>query len=187
MPVESPPCLLVMKGFPATGKSALAQELARRLHWPLVDKDDIKDVILPCPDGNALAYDVMWAIAARQVHLGLSVIVDSPLTYPRAFAAALDLAERAPARLLVVETRLAQDVWQQRLAERNPRASAHKIAGWQAMQELLAAYDGCWRYPIPPARHLPLDSSLPIPVLVERVLARLAQPDDAKTLEAIYD
>ncbi len=187
MPVDPLPCLLVMKGFPATGKSALAQALALRLHWPLVDKDDIKDVILPCPDGNALAYDVMWAIAARQLQLGLSVIVDSPLTYPQAFAAALDLAERAPARLLVVETRLAQDIWQQRLAKRDARASAHKIAGWRAMQELLVTYNDCWRYPIPPASHLPLDSSLPISVLVERVLAHLAQIADVRTSKAIYD
>ena len=53
MPDESPAVWLVlMKGFPATGKSELAYALARRLRWPLVDKDDIKDVILSCPDSN---------------------------------------------------------------------------------------------------------------------------------------
>ncbi len=171
--------LILMKGFPATGKSELAHALARRLRWPLVDKDDIKDVILPYPDSNKLSYEVMWNVTGRQLQLGVSVIVDSPLTYPQAFATATALAERYGAQLLVVETQLEERLWRQRLAERDANASTHKIASWQDMQKMLAAYDGCWRYPIPATIHMPVDASLPVTELAERVLARLThrQPD----------
>ncbi len=178
MPDESPAVWLVlMKGFPATGKSELAYALARRLRWPLVDKDDIKDVILSCPDSNRLSYEAMWNVAGRQLRLGVSVIVDSPLTYPVAFTTATALAERYGARVLVVETQLEERLWQQRLEERDASASTHKIASWQDMQNMLAAYDGCWRYPIPDAMHMPVDASLPVTELMERVLSRLGHPE----------
>ena len=50
------PWLIAMKGHPATGKSAVAHALAQRLHIPLLDKDDVKDVILDLPGANDLAY-----------------------------------------------------------------------------------------------------------------------------------
>jgi predicted kinase len=37
--------LLLIKGLPGTGKSALALALARRLKWPLIDKDDARDAL----------------------------------------------------------------------------------------------------------------------------------------------
>lgn len=172
MPAKPPrPCLLLMKGFPATGKSQLAHALAQRLHWPLVDKDDIKDVILPFPDSNALSYAIMWNVAGRQLQLGLSVIVDSPLTYPDQFGAASAMADRYGAAVLVVETQLPESVWKQRLADRDPSLSQHKIAGWEAMRQMLASYEGCWRYPIPDGMHFPADTTQPVQVLVDQVVA----------------
>jgi predicted kinase len=48
--------LLLLKGHPATGKSALARRLAAILHWPVVDKDDARDCLeaslLPVPSSN---------------------------------------------------------------------------------------------------------------------------------------
>jgi hypothetical protein len=60
---SSVPWLFAMKGHPATGKSAVAHALAQRLHIPLIDKDDIKDVVLGLPNANDLAYAAMWQIA----------------------------------------------------------------------------------------------------------------------------
>lgn len=168
------PCLLLMKGFPATGKSQLAHALSRRLHWPLVDKDDIKDVILPLPDSNALSYAIMWNVTGRQLQLGVSVIVDSPLTYPDQFETAAALADRCSAALLVVETQLPEAIWKQRLEDRDPSLSQHKIAGWKAMQQMLASYNGCWRYPIPNNLYLLVDTTEPVQVLVDQVISRLS-------------
>lgn len=167
--------LIAMKGHPATGKSAVAQALAQRLRIPLIDKDDVKDVVLDLPDANVLAYAAMWRIVATQLALGLSVIAVSPLSYPEGYDRAREIARRYAAGLLVVETVLPEGEWRRRLDARSPSDSAHKIRGWEAMQALLRQYNGCWQYPIAPEHHLVLDTSAPTAVTVERILARLAE------------
>ncbi|HHY58760.1 MAG TPA: ATP-binding protein [Chloroflexi bacterium] len=169
------PWLIAMKGHPATGKSVVAQALAQRLRIPLIDKDDIKDVVLGLPNANDLAYAAMWQIAATQLALGLSVIAVSPLSYPVGYARACEIAQRHAARLLVVETVLPEAEWRRRLDARDPADSAHKIRGWEAMQAMLRQYAGCWQYPIAPEHHLVVDTSAPTAAAVEQVLARLGQ------------
>lgn len=166
--------LLLLKGHPCSGKSTLARALARRLAWPLLDKDDIKDHIAALPDGNILAYTILWAVVRRQLAQNLSVIVDSPLSYPIGYDTGRRLAAEATARLLVVELTLDEATWRARLEQRARTETGHKIAGWPAMQTLLHQYAGCWQYPILPQHHLPLASSLPVDQLCAAVLARLA-------------
>jgi predicted kinase len=162
-------CLIALKGHPATGKSTLARALAGRLGWPLIDKDDVKDHTLGLPGGNELAYAILWQIVATQLGLGLSVIADTPLSYPIGYATAQRLAKQSNARLLIVETRLDEAEWRRRLEARPPGESAHKIRGWAAMQAQLRAYAGCWRYAIDPAHHLVVDTGQPLEAAIQQV------------------
>ena len=77
------------------------------------------------------------------------------------------------AHLLVVETQLEEEEWKRRLNARRPGYSTHKISGWEAMQEMLRKYDGCWQYPIEPGQHVVLDTTLPLKVLVNQVVQRM--------------
>ena len=94
------PALLLLKGHPGTGKSSLAEGLARLLHWPLVDKDDARDCFegeaglrsVPQSVLNTLAYRVMFRTAARQLKVGNSVVVDCPLSRKSLYADAQTLA-----------------------------------------------------------------------------------------------
>jgi predicted kinase len=161
--------LIAMKGHPATGKSTLAHALARTFGWPLIDKDDVKDHTLHLPEGNQLAYTIMWQIVERQLALGVSVIVDSPLSYPVGYTTACGLAERYGARLLVAETYLDEALWHARLDARPAEESTHKIRGWLAMQMQLQAYNDCWRYPIQPEHHLLVNTEQPLAENLARV------------------
>lgn len=167
--------LIAMKGHPATGKSAVARRLAQRLRIALIDKDDIKDHILAMPDANNLSYKMMWQLVRTQLALGLSAIAVSPLSYESGYLHARDLCASSTARLLVVETVLAEDEWRRRLEGRQPGYSTHKISGWDAMQEMLRQYNGCWQYSIATEHHLVVDTSEPVERSVQRVLARVTQ------------
>lgn len=166
--------LLLLKGHPATGKSALARGLARRLAWPLLDKDDVKDWTLNLPRGNELAYDITWQIARTQLSLGVSAVVDTPLSYPVGYTTGLALAQTFNARLFVIETKLDENIWRGRLEERARRGGeTHRISGWEAMQELLRRYNGCWNYPIDPAHHIVVDTARPTEECIQAVLRRI--------------
>ncbi len=53
------PKVILFKGHPGSGKSAIARELSTWLHWPIVDKDDVRDC-LPAGIG-VLAYPQVGA------------------------------------------------------------------------------------------------------------------------------
>lgn len=165
--------LIAMKGHPATGKSAVARRLAYRLHMPLIDKDDIKDHVLGLDGANDIAYRAMWQIVETQLSLRIGVIAVSPLSYPEGYARACEIAAKFRAKLLVVETVLEEDEWRRRLDARTPGYSTHKISGWDAMQEMLRQYDGCWQYPIAAEHHLVLDASQSIEASARTVIERL--------------
>jgi len=87
--------LVVLKGLPGSGKSTIGRVLSKQLRWPLIDKDDARDLFEnQTPRTGGLAYDIMFNIARRQLLQELSVICDSPLTghmgYERAQAIAAE-------------------------------------------------------------------------------------------------
>ena len=177
MPVQaSSQTLLLLKGHPATGKSTLANALARRLAWPLIDKDDIKDYIYQQENSGYISGEIMWRIVRHQLELGLNVIVDSTLAYPSLYEVGRQLAEEHNAHLLVVETQVLQAEWQARLDNRRNEPATHRTTGWEAMQQLLTFYNDSWRYAIAPHHHLIVDTSQPTETTVRIVLNRLAQP-----------
>ena len=77
--------LIVFSGLPGTGKSALAEEVGRRLQIPVFAKDWIEATLLLCelsaknpdrPLGSA-AYELLTMLAERELRLGQSAILDS--------------------------------------------------------------------------------------------------------------
>ncbi len=170
---------LLMKGPPGSGKSTLARALSRRLGWPLVDKDDVRDLL---DDSNpGLAYDIMFSLGRRQLLQGLSVICDSPLGYRRSYERAVRIAQETRARLAVVECVCPdEEVWRRRIEARQALSlPAHHTTDWVGVQAYhqRTAEDGGYSIAHP---HLVLDTSRPVSELCGHVLRWLEQPGSAQ-------
>lgn len=169
--------LLALMGPPGSGKSTLARALSCALGWPLIDKDDVRD-ILPdtTPLAGGLAYDIMFNVARRQLLQGLSVICDSPFAYRRCCERAMEIAQEAGTSLAVVECHCADETaWRQRVEARQTLAlPRHHTTDWtavQAFQQRTAADKG---YTITHP-YLVVDTRTPVPVLCDSVAVWLGQ------------
>jgi predicted kinase len=162
-------------GPPGSGKSTLGRALSRHLGWPLVDKDDVRDLLDDAvPQAGGLAYAIMFNVARRQLVQGLSVICDSPFAYRRCYERAQEIVQEAQAALAIVECRCSDEaVWRRRVEARQALAlPAHHTTDWaavQAFQQRTAADAG---YPINHP-HLVVDTLTPLPELCTQVVAWL--------------
>lgn len=122
------PTLLMMAGLPGAGKSTIALEISKTLHWPIVDKDTLKSAALnaavPEEIAGKLSYDLMFDIANDiLVRQQLSVILDSPAGYQVVMRRAQAMAGLANATLKVTLCLADRSIRSRRLTERVPRPS----------------------------------------------------------------
>ena len=123
-----------MMGPPGSGKSTLARALGRQLGWPLIDKDDIRD--LEATPQPGLSYNVMLNIGRRQLLQGLSVICDSPLGYRRTYETAARIATETGANLAIVECQCPDEgIWRERIETRQRlNLPTHHTITWAAVE-----------------------------------------------------
>ncbi|GJN10237.1 hypothetical protein PR202_ga28315 [Eleusine coracana subsp. coracana] len=171
-PGPAPAVVVAMKGHPGSGKSTAARAIAAALRCPLLDKDDVRDCTLPLEGAvaarmlNELSYAVLWRVVERQVRLGLSVVVDSPLSR----RAHLDALTCLPAALVViVECRAVdEEEWRRRLEERGASVvngggggGWHKPKTWGELQKLVEGYQGCTDYDVGDVARIVVDTTDP--------------------------
>ncbi|KAF8732230.1 hypothetical protein HU200_016206 [Digitaria exilis] len=161
-----------MKGHPGSGKSTAARAIAAALRCPLLDKDDVRDCTLGLETVAAsgvlsdLSYAVLWRVAERQVQLGLSVVIDSPLSR----RAHLDALTRLPGALVVIVECHPGDKeeWRRRLEKRGAAVANggsgdgwHKPKTWEELQRLVEGYQGCTDYEIGDVPRIVVDTTDP--------------------------
>jgi predicted kinase len=173
------PLLIALKGHPGSGKSSIAYELGLRLRIPVIDKDDIKDVLVGYADPGGLAYVTMFRIARRQLLIGLSVICDSPLSEDQGYATAQRLAHEMGATLLLIECVCSShSLWRQRIEQRAALGQpTHEIASWSDLERHLARRGESSRYGID-VPYLVVDTVRPREEVIAEILAWLAQYND---------
>jgi predicted kinase len=82
MPRSRADVLVVLSGLPGTGKSAIAEGIARELSCPVLSVDPVESALLRAgveaaqPTGLA-AYAVVHDLADAQLRLGLATLVDA--------------------------------------------------------------------------------------------------------------
>lgn len=131
--------LIVMRGYPGTGKSTIARAIARALHAPLIDRDVIRqigvDILGDLPDIGRFAYELMFALSRKQLELGLSVVLDTPLTYHTTYEQARNLAQSFDIPMLVVHCQCPADLQKRRLEGRKGTVSQFQITSWEEWEQ----------------------------------------------------
>ncbi|PUZ68465.1 hypothetical protein GQ55_2G030600 [Panicum hallii var. hallii] len=181
---SAPPVVVAMKGHPGSGKSTAARAIAAALRCPLLDKDDVRDCTLAleavAASGvlNELSYAVLWCVAEKQVQLGLSVVIDSPLSR----RVHLDALTRIPGALVVIVECHPSDKeeWRRRLEKRGAADSHgggsdgwHKPKTWAELERLVEGYQGCTDYEIGDVPRIVVDTTDPT-VDAEAIAAKLS-------------
>ncbi len=131
------PALIIFSGLPGTGKSTLANRLARELHSPLLRIDDVAG---PLPKITDSAFwdskiALLLDLAEAQLELGLSVLLDSVFMGSDRLHAQ-ELARSHTALFRPVYCFVSDEaVWQQRVTERFEALQNGAVATWQRILE----------------------------------------------------
>lgn len=129
--------LIATQGLAGCGKSTLSRALSGTFGWPLLDKDDIKDLLDDrVQAAGPLAYELMCNLARRQLLQGLSVICDSPLTGCISYQRVQQVATETHASLVVLTCMCSdEETWKQRINSRKIlQLPAHHQSDWEAFE-----------------------------------------------------
>ena len=128
--------LVIFSGLPGTGKSTLANRLARELQVPLLSIDD---VVGDVPENPTVEFwdskvAILLGLAERQLELSLSVIVDSVfMNMDRNHAQ--QIARDHQASFRPIYTYVSDDkVWEERVTARYEQLNHKNVASWERIQ-----------------------------------------------------
>jgi predicted kinase len=128
--------LIIFSGLPGTGKSTLAERLARELRLPLLCIDD---VIGEVPENAGIPFwdskvAILLNLIETQLQLGLSVIADSVFMNMDRYHAQ-ELAREYNARFLPIHVFLSDEkVWKERVTTRFNELNNKDAATWERIQ-----------------------------------------------------
>lgn len=181
--VKSMPSLFITVGLVGSGKTALAQALAKRLGLVVISSDvtrkrlaDIPeterhfeefDAGIYSPQFSRLTYDTMLAETRRLLGEGISVIIDASFIKSEEREKAKGLAQEMKAHFLVLECTLDEKLTRQRLTERLKQGSVSD-GRWEIFEVQKGVFEPIVE--VPPQKHAIIDTSRTMEENVRQVL-----------------
>jgi predicted kinase len=168
---------VLFSGLPGTGKSTLAEKLARELKWPILKIDDMAACMPAGIDRNTTAFwdqaiAALLVIAEAQLKLDISVIADSIFMNLDRYHAA-ELARNFHARLVPVHTFISDEAaWKKRVNGRLLKSKPNDgAASWEQVLEQQK-----WFRPWEPGTALFVDTKLTLEKSYEDVRSCVCDP-----------
>lgn len=167
---------MIFSGVPGTGKSSLAEHAARQLGAVLLSKDIIEAALWRSEVGSAqnsgwAAYEVMTALAAEQLRLGRSVVLDSVAKTKTIRATWLAVAAEHGATIRVIHCILSDRAQHRaRMEGRQRGIPGWPEVSWDDLERISADFEP-W-----PEEHLLLDAARPTAENVASLAKYLADP-----------
>lgn len=100
-----------MSGFPGSGKSALARQIAKRTGAVIIDHDIVKSALLQTNEGvpidtklaGKISYNIDWSLVEFHLSQGQDVVFDSPCLYQEMIDRGTDLSKKYNVKYKYVE------------------------------------------------------------------------------------
>ena len=154
--------LVVVSGLPGTGKSTVAEHIARAIGAAHLSKDIFEAALwrsgITRESGAGwAAYEQLGAVAEAQLRVGLPVVLDSVTPNESIRSAWRDIAARTGARFLAIECVCSDEsVHRSRLDGRRRNISGWPEVTWEQVVEVRSRYEP-WT-----ADRLVLDAAAPM-------------------------
>jgi aminoglycoside phosphotransferase family enzyme/predicted kinase len=181
--VKLAPSLLITAGLVGSGKSALAQALAKRLGLVVISSDVTRkrlasipetehrfeefDAGIYSPEFSRKTYDAMLTEARNILIEGSSVIIDASFIKAEQRLKAKRLAQELNAGFFVLECALDEELTRKRLAERLKQGSVSD-GRWEIFSQQKEQFEPVVE--VPPQNRVIIDSSQSIDKIVRQVL-----------------
>ena len=113
----------MVSGLPGSGKSTIAEGIAKELKYPVFSVDPIESSIIGSGINRSFetglaAYLVAKALAGEQLRMGLSVIIDAVSPVKEARDMWLNLSTQFDAQLIIIECVLDKSLHKKRIESR---------------------------------------------------------------------
>jgi aminoglycoside phosphotransferase family enzyme/predicted kinase len=183
---RSRPILLITTGLVGTGKTVLAQALAKRLGLVVISSDVTRKKLAGIPitehrfekfdsgiysaEFSRKTYDNMFSEAKHTLTEGGSVILDASFTKAKERLKAKELAEETNADFFIIECTLDEASIKKRLAQRLGQSTTSD-GRWEIYEPQKRASDPVVE--VPPQKHVIIDTSKPINENLRQILDKI--------------
>ena len=149
--------LILVCGLPATGKSTVARNIARKLKAAVLRTDIIRKQLFESPtysnEEKRLVYKAMFLVAEYLLRSDRNVVLDGTF-YKRSLRRQVyDISKRTGARLAVIECRASDESIERRMGRRTRRKSGPSDADYEIYKKIKIDFEPIRR------DHLTLDTS----------------------------